>query len=168
MFKKLLLIILVAFIGLVIWASQGDNMQEIKTEVEIAAPPEKVWAVLTDFNRWTDWNTTVTKASGESAMGSQLNITMSDENGKDSNAYSPVITKLEAPKLLRWRAKMLAEFLFTNEKLVELEATATGTRLIHRELFSGLMVKLFWSKMESGVPPILNKMNADLKKVVEK
>lgn len=160
--KKILLIILFAFVGFIIWSVQGDNMKEIQTEIEISAPPEKVWGILTDFNHWTDWNNTVTKTSGESAIGSKLAITMSD-NGKDSNAYSPIITQLQAPRLLRWRAKMIAEFLFKNEKIIELEATKTGTRIVHRETFDGLLVKLFWGKMKEGVPPILNAMNDALK-----
>ena len=100
-------------------------------------------------------------------MNAQLNITMSD-NGKDSNAYSPILTQLEAPKLLRWRAKMLADFLFKNEKIVELQATPDGTRVIHTETFDGMVVKLFWGKLKDGVPPILNTMNNDLKIRAEK
>ncbi len=165
--KKILLVVLIAITGLILWSIQGGNMKEIQTEIEISAPPEKVWGILTDFNHWADWNNTVTKTSGESAIDSQLNITMSD-NGKDSNAYSPIITQLQAPKLLRWRAKMLADFLFKNEKIVELEVTETGTRIIHRETFDGLFVKLFWSKLKDGVPPILNAMNDALKAEAEK
>lgn len=101
-------------------------MKEVSTEIEISAPPEKVWKILSDFDHWTHWNTTVTQASGNSVVNSQLSITTSDENGKDSNTYSPVITKLEAPKLLHWRAKMMAHFLFSNEKIIELEATEKG------------------------------------------
>ena len=143
-------------------------MQQVITEIEISAPPEKVWSILTNFNHWTEWNTTITKASGETAINTQLNITMSNEIGKDSNAYSPIITQLEAPKRLRWQAKMMANFLFKNEKLVELEATETGTKMMHTEFFSGLMVKVFWGKMKDGVPLIMNKMNQDLKAAAEK
>lgn len=164
--KKIVIIILAAITGFIIWTLQGDNMKEIQTEIEISAPAEKVWAVLTDFNHWTDWNSTVTKTSGEAAVSSQLNITMSD-NGKDSNTYSPIIIQLEAPRLLHWRAKMLADFLFKNEKIVTLEATRTGTRVIHKETFDGMVVKLFWGKLRDGVPPILNAMNNDLKMKAE-
>lgn len=159
---------LLAFVGFVIWLSMGAKNQEIRTEIEISASPEKVWSILTDFNHWNTWNTTITKTSGNAAIGSTLKISMRGSDGKDSNAYMPVISELEAPKLLRWKAKMMADFIFHNEKIVELETTETGTRIIHRELFEGLMVRLFWDQMESGVPPILNTMNSNLKTIAEK
>ena len=52
--KKIAFIILAAFVGFIIWSLQGDNMKEVQTKIEISAPPEKVWAVLTNFNQWTD------------------------------------------------------------------------------------------------------------------
>ena len=62
----------------------------------------------------------------------------------------------------------MAEFVMTNDKVFELEATGSGTRLIHKELFSGMLVPLFWSKFETGVPPMLNSMNDALKRIAEK
>ncbi len=51
----------------------------------------------------------------------------------------------------------------TNDKVFELEATNTGTRLIHKELFSGMFVPLFWSSVEKNVPSMLDAMNEALK-----
>jgi uncharacterized protein YndB with AHSA1/START domain len=31
-------------------------MRELGTEVEIAAPPERIWEILTDFAAYPDWN----------------------------------------------------------------------------------------------------------------
>ena len=63
---------------------------------------------------------------------------------------------------------MLAGFLFTNDKILTLEETATATLLVHSEAFSGFMVSLFWGKLNSGVVPMLNAMNKALKKQAEK
>jgi len=63
---------------------------------------------------------------------------------------------------------MMVGFLFTNDKIFELEETATGTRLVHKELFSGMLSPLFCEQMEKGVPPMLNAMNKALKELVEK
>jgi hypothetical protein len=89
------------------------------------------------------------------------------EEGKDGPKYNPVITELDEPHYLRWRAHMMNELIFTNYKVLELEETNSGTRLIHKELFKGLLAPVFCGQMEDGVPPMLNTMNQALKDLVE-
>lgn len=143
-------------------------MRELRTEIEIAAPLTKVWSILTDFGHWKDWNPIVNQAAGAASHGSKLSITMRGKDGKDANKYMPVITTFEEPKSFRWRAKMMAGFLFTNDKVFELEEIASGTRLIHIEAFSGMLVPLFWHKLETGVLPMLKSMNNALRILAEK
>ncbi len=143
-------------------------MREIRTEIEIAAPPIKVWSILTDFDNWKNWNPIVNQASGVASLGAELSVTMRGDDGKDGPKYRPIITNFEEPKYFRWRGKMMAEFLFTNDKVFELEETSSGTRLIHKELFSGMLVPMFWSKFDKGVPPMLKSMNDALKRKAEK
>ncbi len=142
-------------------------MREIRTEIEIAAPPTKVWNILTDFDNWKDWNP-IGEASGVASPGSKLNVTMRYSDGKGRNKYSPVVTKLEEPKVFRWRGTMMAGFLFTNDKIFEIEEMGSGTRLTHIEAFSGILVFLFWGKMNESIPPMLNAMNEALKIKAEK
>jgi hypothetical protein len=143
-------------------------MLEIRTEIEISAPPAKVWKVLTDFNKWAAWNPIVSQASGEASLGSKLIIVMCGKVGEKGHRYMPVVTNLEEPKFFQWRAKMMAEFLFTNDKVFELQQTTSGTRLIQKEIFNGLLVPLFGSKFSDYVPSMLKSMNEALKVAVEK
>lgn len=143
-------------------------MRELRSEIEIAASITKVWSTLTDLEHWKEWNPTVNQASGEASLGSKLSITMCGKDGKDMNKYMPVVTNIEEPLSFRWRAKMMAGFLFTNDKVFELEEIASGTRLIHIEAFSGFLVPMFWSKLNKGVLPMLKSMNDALKITVEK
>ncbi len=143
-------------------------MREIRTEIDIAAPPERVWQILTDFDHWKEWNPIVIQASGAASLGSELSITMQGKDGQDGPKYMPTITIFEEPKSFRWRAKMLAEFIMRNDKTFDLKETDKGTRLIHKELFSGMMVPLMWSKFEEGVPPMLRAMNEALKNKAER
>ena len=143
-------------------------MRELRTEIEIAAPLTKVWSILTDFENWKEWNPIVNQASGVASLGSKLDITMRGKDGKDANRYMPIVTNIEEPKSFRWRVKMMTGFLFTNDKVFELEDTSSGTRLIHRELFSGILVPMFWGKLNKGVIPMLKSMNDALKKTAEK
>ena len=168
--KKVLLIFagLLIAAGLTLWV-KGNTMREIKTEIEISAAPTEVWGILTNIDDWAEWSPIINQASGDASLGSTLSITMmSKEEGKDGPKYSPVITILDEPKSFRWRAKMMAGFIMTNDKVFELEETSNGTTLVHKELFSGMFVPLFWSSVEKNVPAMLDSMNEALKTEAEK
>jgi hypothetical protein len=159
--KKLILIFIIFILTfcLILW-TKGKAMREIRTEIEIAAPPAKVWSILTDFNKWSEWSPIINQASGTASLGSKLNITRCGKDGKNGKVgpnYEPVITVFEEPKHFQWQATMMAGFIFTNGKVLELEET-----------FSGIMVPMMWGQMESSVPQMLNSMNEALKRVAER
>ena len=144
-------------------------MQTIRTEIEISAPPAKVWSLITDINSWQEWSPTINASQGEAKVGSKLSITMmGKEEGKDGPKYNPKILKLDKPNYFHWRAHMMASFIFTNDKIFEIKETSTGTKLIHTETFKGLMAAMFRGQMTKGVPPMLNAMNQALKEKAEK
>lgn len=170
--KKAIVVVLVFIVSaglFLVW--KGNDMREIQTEITIAAPRAKVWSILSNIDKWQDWSPVIKQANGTATLGSKLSITMCGKEGKDGAAgpkYEPVITVLEEPKRLQWRATMLAGFIFENGKILELEESGSGTRLVHTETFSGLMTPLMWGQMKKGVPPMLNSMNEALKKLAEK
>ena len=170
MIKKIVIVInLVVVIGIAYLAVAGSKVQEIKTEIEISAPPAKVWKIITDINKWQEWSPIINVSQGSTSVGSELTIIMmGKEKGKDGPKYNPVITELKQHDSFRWRAHMLAGFVFTNDKIFKLEQTKTGTRITHIETFKGLLAPIFCDRMEKGVPPMLNAMNKALKDQVEK
>ena len=131
-------------------------MKEIRTEVNINAPIDDVWKVLTDFNGWQSWNPTVVKVEGNGKVGEKLVVTM--QNGDKEMQYFPTVVEADQPRKFRWRAKMLAGFIFTNDRIFELEQVGDNTKLTHIEAFSGLMVNFSWAKMQEFVPKILGRM----------
>lgn len=142
-------------------------MRELQAAIQIAAPIDRVWQVLTDFDHWGDWNPMVNHASGNATVNSKLNITMRGADSKDAMKYQPTILESNPPKNLRWRATMISGFFFTNDRVLELREKDGGTELVNREEFSGLMVPLFWGKMNQFVVPMLEKMNKALKDKME-
>ena len=142
-------------------------MRELRTEIQISAPIDQVWQVLTDFDHWKDWNPMVNQASGSATLGSRLNITMCGSDAKDAMKYQPAILEVNPPRSLRWRATMMSGLMFTNDRVFELKEKNGGTVLVNKEEFSGLMVPLFWSKMNLFVVPMLEKMNKALKDKLE-
>jgi len=142
-------------------------MRELRAEIHISAPIEQVWRVLTDFDHWKDWNPMVNQASGTASVPSKLKLTMRGLDSKDAMKYEPIVLEVEPPKYLRWRATMMSGFMFTNDRVFELQEENGGTEVINREEFSGLMVPLFWNKMNQFVVPMLEKMNNALKDKME-
>ena len=168
--KKLVIIFIVLIsCGIIYLGMEGSKILEIKTEIEISAPPSKVWGIITDIENWQEWSPIITASHGVASVGSELSITMvGKEEGKDGPEYEPMIMELNEPNYFRWRAQMLAGFIFTNDKIFKLEATASGTRLNHTESFKGLLAPVFRGQVEKGVPPMLNSMNKALKDLAEK
>jgi len=168
---KTIIIILIALVGagIIYLVIAGSKLQEITTEIDISAPPSKVWPIITDIDNWKEWSPIIKESKGTASVGSELTITMiGKEEGKDGPKYNPIITVLDEPNYFRWRAHMLAGFIFTNYKIIELKETSSGTRLTHTESFKGLLAPIFCGQMEKGVPPMLNSMNKALKDLAEK
>ena len=167
--KKIFVLLIVSLSAALIYlAIEGRNVQEIQTEIDISAPPSKVWSIITDIDQWHEWSPIINASNGKAVLGSELSITMiSDEVGKDGPHYNPVITELDPQKKFRWRAHMLTGFVFTNDKIFKLKETAAGTHLVHIETFQGLMAPLMSSSVAQNVPPMLDSMNKALKELAE-
>ena len=142
-------------------------MRELQAVIQISAPIDLVWQVLTDFDHWKEWNPMVNQASGSASVRSKLSITMRGQNAKDAMKYQPIVIEVNPPKSFRWRATMLSGLIFTNDRVFELREINGGTELINKEEFSGFMLPLFWKKMNEFVVPMLEKMNKALKDKVE-
>ncbi len=55
-------------------AHPSEDLFEVYTEVLIDAPPEKVWEVLTDFNKLSEWSNALVGLEGEFREGGQIKV----------------------------------------------------------------------------------------------
>jgi uncharacterized protein YndB with AHSA1/START domain len=67
-------------------------LKGISTEIEINAPAEKVWQVLTDFAHFPYWNPFIREIIGSVVEGSRLEIHISTSSGKN-RTYKPTFNK---------------------------------------------------------------------------
>lgn len=44
--------------------AHGPTPQKVDESIDIAAPPDKVWAIAKDFGKISDWNPTIAKSEG--------------------------------------------------------------------------------------------------------
>lgn len=143
-------------------------MKEVRSEIEINSYPESVWKILTDFATYDQWNPFINKIIGLPTEGSKIDIYIETPSGKNRK-YSPRITKVEEGRELRWFGKsslpgfLNAEHIFTIEEL-----QPESVRFIQREVFVGLLTRLFGKGLDTDVMQGFQDMNDALKKRAER
>lgn len=143
--------------------------KEIFTEIDIEAPVEKVWSVLTDFENYSKWNHTITSISGTLSKGSTLDISMYIPHHKDMLFHAQV-TKVEENKEIRWVGKKALGGLGTIEGEQVLRLKKDGefkTSFYNTEFFTGLFLGMVWGKISYDTQVAFERMNEALKKRCE-
>lgn len=140
---------------------------QVRTEVEIDAPPAEVWKVLCDFERYTEWNPLLVRAGGEARQGARIEIVMSLPDSDGEHRFRPLIVKLEPERELRWLGHLWFKGLFDGEHFFRLDALDGGrTRLVHGEDFNGLFVRFAGATITRATRGFVY-MNQALKRRVE-
>jgi hypothetical protein len=140
-------------------------MEELRTEVEIKAPPAKVWAVLSDFAHYPEWNPFITSIKGPLAAGGQLEIRMRPPQGR-ATTLRPEITRIYGQRELRWKSRFLVPGLFDREHVIEIHDYGSSVLLVQSEMFTGVLT-VFLRKRYERVREGLEQMNAALKRQAE-
>ena len=123
-------------------------MKTIKTEVTISAKPERIWATLTDFENFSEWNPFIISISGEKKAGGQLDVRIKPPDGNPMR-FKPIILTFEENKELRWKGKLLIRGLFDGEHYFILKENKDGTTTFTQgENFSGLLIGLFGKTLD--------------------
>lgn len=142
-------------------------MKTITTQIEIAASPEVVWAILTDFESYPEWNPFIISMKGEARAGTFLDNRIKS-NEKKEMRFQPEVLVAEANKEFRWKGKLFVKGLFDGEHYFVLEALANGsTLLIHGETFSGLLAGALLSMIKADTQAGFEAMNKALKQRAE-
>jgi hypothetical protein len=111
----------------------------VETRVLIAAPPEAVWRVLTDLERWSEWNAMVRYEGGRLAVGERLALRLTPPSGT-GYAFRPTVTALDPPRRFAWIGRTGGvPGIFDGAHSYTLRPVGAGTELVDREVYSGLL-----------------------------
>lgn len=127
-------------------------MREITTKIEIDAPPAEVWAILTDFASYSEWNPFIIEAAGVASEGEKLTMRFRPPGGS-AMKMKPRVVRSAAGRELRWLGHLGVPGIFDGEHYFQMEPIDKGTRLVQGERFSGFTVPLFGrilAKTEKG------------------
>ena len=146
--------------------SSGLFAKHIEATTDIGAPVERVWAVLTDFARYPDWNPFIRHIEGPLEAGGRLRVRIEPPGGRGMT-FRPTLLAVEPGRELRWRGRLLVPGLFDGEHAFRLHARRRGTRLRQEEDFGGLLLPLFGGARLARTRRGFEAMNAALKRRAE-
>jgi len=121
----------------------------IHTSIVIAASPQNIWTVLTDFKHFEKWNPFIRSVTGALSQGSKLKIHITPPGSKGMH-FSPTIISLINGKRLQWLGTLGFKGLFDGAHLFDITDNGNGTcTFIQEETFSGILVSILKSQLRS-------------------
>lgn len=140
---------------------------EIKTDILINATPSKVWAILTNFDNYPNWNPFIKSITGQVAVGNKITAQIEPPNSSKMT-FTPKVLAFETNKEFRWLGHLLFAGLFDGEHKFELIDNQNGTTtFIQTESFKGILVPLFKKTLNTNTTNGFNLMNQKLKELAE-
>jgi len=137
--------------------------REIRTEIDIHAPAERVWEVLTDFPSYPSWNPFVREISGSVALGSRLVVRL-QRSGTSTMTFRPRVLAATAPIEFRWLGHLGFPGLFDGEHSFEIRPIDGGSiHFVQAESFRGLLLPLLWGSLDRNTRPMFVRMNEALR-----
>ena len=115
--------------------------------MEIAAVPERVWAVLVDFDAYPEWNPFIRRISGDAAVGARLEVRIEPPGGRGMT-FKPAVIRAEPDRELSWLGRLGLPGLVDGEHHFELLRRDNETLFVQRERFTGILVPLLGRQLE--------------------
>jgi hypothetical protein len=140
--------------------------KRLTAHVDIQAPPDRVWAVLTDLAAYPEWNPFIVRAEGVVEPGRRLTLTMKPVGGR-AMTLRPRLVAVTIQRELRWRGVLGIPGLMDAEHTFLLQPHAGDTRLIQQETFRGILVPFAAGSLDRKTLPAFVAMNHALKQRVE-
>ena len=120
----------------------------LETRTEIDAPPDRVWAALTDFAAYPEWNPFIPRLEGSATSGSRLRVTIRPP-GSRAMTLRPRVTISEPDRHFAWLGHLGLPRVFDGEHEFILEPNGRGgTSFTQRETFRGLLVPFVGKVLE--------------------
>ena len=142
-------------------------MTEIKTEITINAPIDKVWAVLTDFDSYKKWNPFIQDIQGKAQLNERLIVTINPP-GKKKMVFKPKIISMSEKIEFSWLGNLLIPGIFDGQHIFLLNKLSYNrVQLIHSECFSGILKKPIFKLIKESTQSGFKQMNQALKKRCE-
>jgi len=144
------------------------KMREIRTEVTLAAPAERIWALLTDCSLYPQWNPLFQKGTGVLNIRERLELTV-HLPGITPFTITPQLLIVEPPEKFGWRHTWASTALLTWDYAIELDPLGPDRlRFVQTSTFKGLAGPLFNLALGRSVSEGMLGLNGAVKRWGEK
>lgn len=138
-------------------------MLEVRTETDIAAPVDRVWHILMDFEAFPRWNPFIRSIRGRPEVESRLEVEIGP-SGSRGMRFRPRVTSVVPNREFRWMGRLGLRGLFDGEHIFELKSLGpAGTRFVQRERFRGVFVPFMARRLDRNVRRGFDEMNRALR-----
>jgi hypothetical protein len=125
-----------------------------------------VWAVISDFAAYPEWNPFIRRIGGELREGARLKVRIEPPQAR-ATTFKPTVRSVEPNRELCWLGRLFVPGIFDGEHCLSIEPLQSNrSRFVQSERFSGILVALVkgtLQKTDTG----FGQMNAALKDRVE-
>lgn len=138
-----------------------------RTDFEIGAGAERVWAILTDFERYGEWNPSLPSIRGELHPGSKVALTLGMPRRPSARVKARLV-EVTPPRRLTWHGNVGGDRLFAGDREFSIEPLASDrVRFTHVEEVTGLLEPLFRTAMGGAIQAGHDQFNESLKRQAE-
>ncbi|MCB2078503.1 MAG: SRPBCC domain-containing protein [Novosphingobium sp.] len=135
--------------------------------IDIAAPAELVWAIVSDIDGWHAWNPLYTAASGEPQVGAPMTFSVVLEGMKPQKGKA-TICAVEPCRLLEYRTGGMGGLVKAHRFIEIAQVGTSGCRVANGEIMGGLIGPLIYRLLGEKVRHGLQGMNEQLKRQAER
>jgi uncharacterized protein YndB with AHSA1/START domain len=128
------------------------------SEIEVAAPPEVVWDVMADFERWPEWNPDVKSVSVDGPVGEGTTLVWRT----GPTTIKSEVRESDRPASIGWVGKTLG---INAIHVWRFEPRDSGTRVYTEESWEGWLPRLLrgWMRrtLQAGVDDAMPHLKAE-------
>lgn len=138
-------------------------MSNVRTSIRIAAPPERVWEILTDFADYPRWNSVISRVRADLRRDGAITFRIKIEATPELR-FAAKIVRFTPGRELAWRGGApVVPALAWGEHYFQVSPVEGGSELVHGEDFGGLLGLLLRGKNHARVTRTYDGFNQALK-----